>query len=182
MRRQLAQVFSALALSAVAAFLLAAGSSSAHAQTAAQRQVVEMLSRWGLVGDWSLDCSRPPSRDNGYLNYVIQQPGIAMHVRYFGDAKDSHEVLDARPVQGGGLELTVRFAFRDGAQTRRWVLVKEGNRIRAISNVNVETGDASIRNGRFVHNGAETPWQTQCTGGRSSLPQPGLRLAQQAVR
>lgn len=178
MRRQLAEFFSALALSAIAALLLAAGSSSTHAQTAAQRQVADTLYRWGLIGDWSLDCSRPPSRDNGYLNYVIQQPGIAMHVRYFGDAQDSHEVLDARPVQDGGLELTVRFAFRDGAQTRRWVLIKESNRIRAISNVNVQTGDASIRNGRFVHNGAETPWQTRCTRGSSNLSQPGLRLAQ----
>lgn len=140
------------------------GPTPSTAQTAEQRQVTETLSNWGLIGDWSLDCSQPPSRNNGYLNYVVQG-GVAMHVRYFGDSSDSHEVLGGRLVENGGLELTVRFRFRDGEQTRRYVVIKQGRQqIRAISNINVATGDASIRNGRFVHNNAETPWQKRCSG------------------
>lgn len=142
--------------------LLAAGG-IARAQTAHQRQVADTVRAFDLIGSWSLDCARPAGRDNGYLNYEIRDPGIAMHVRHFGNADDEHEVLDARPVEGGGLELTVRFQFENGAQTRKWVLIKQGNRIRAISNVSVDNGSYSIRDGRFLHNGAESPWQNRCT-------------------
>lgn len=48
------------------------GPSPSIAQTAEQRQVTETLSNWGIIGDWSLDCAQPPSRNNGYLNYVVQ--------------------------------------------------------------------------------------------------------------
>ena len=134
----------------------------AFAQTAQQRQVADTVRAWDLLGAWSLDCSRPPANDNGYLNYEIRGPGIAMHVRNFGTSSDAHEVLEARPVEGGGLEITVRFQFESGAQMRRWVLVKRDDRIRAVSNVSVDNGSYSIRDGRFLHNGAETQWQKRC--------------------
>lgn len=153
----------------LAALLLVALADSAGAQTAAQRQVVEVIGSWGLIGEWSLDCSKPPSQQNGYLNYVVRDPGIAVHVRNFGDNEDSHEVLGARLVGDGELELTVRFRFNDGAQTRQWVLIKRGDRVRAISNVNLQNGTYSIRDGRFVHNGAETRWQSRCNVASSEM-------------
>jgi hypothetical protein len=65
--------------------------------------------------------------------------------------------------QDGALEVIVTFAAI--GQTRKWRIVRgTDGRIRTMVNTRVDGSDYTVRDGRFIHNGAETPWLTRCGG------------------
>lgn len=139
---------------------LAAGlvilSHAASAQTAA-----DTMARWGMLGTWALDCSKPPSRQNGYLSYVRKPGGAVSHEREFGDSRDAHDISQATIGPHGTLELVVH--FKSFNQVRKWRLMKGADgRIRAIVNSSVKNDDYTIKDGKFTGNGADVPWQTRC--------------------
>jgi hypothetical protein len=124
--------------------------------------VVETASNWGLLGTWRLDCSKPASRSDGALQYVVRG-GKLFHDREFGDARDSNVVVSATRKANGSLEIAVNFVSFSPPQTRQFSFVKGSDgRIRAISNRNVDTNEYSIRDGKFTANGNAPPWQTHC--------------------
>ena len=86
------------------ALVLVALAAPVHAAQA--QSIAETLSRWGLLGTWALDCSKPASSSNGYLSYAIRRAGQVSHERDFGDRQDVNEVQQARLVLGGALELS----------------------------------------------------------------------------
>ncbi len=131
----------------------------AAGETDAQKKVVKNLEAWGLIGAWSLDCSKPPSSDNGYLAYSVQD-GVAVHTRDFGDAQDENEVQEASVRADGNLEVVIHFEGFD--QTRRFVMEKADGRVRAVSNSLADNTGHTIKDGKFVANGADAPWQSQC--------------------
>ena len=90
---------------------------AAPVQGAQAQSIAETLSRWGLLGTWALDCSKPASGSNGYLTYAIRRAGQVSHERDFGDRQDVNEVQQARLVLGGALELVVHFP--ELSQTRQ---------------------------------------------------------------
>ena len=128
---------------------------------AAAQSPVELASRWGLIGTWALDCTKPPSGSNGYLTYVIRRAGQVSHERNFGDRQDSNDVEQIRPGADGAIELVV--SFPSLKQTRRFSLIMgPDGRTRAIANSKADGTEPTIRDGKFVHNGSETPWQVRC--------------------
>lgn len=143
-----------------AAILLWGLSCPASAQpTEAQTKVIETLESWGLMGSWSLDCSKPPSGENGYLGYAVQD-GVAVHTRDFGDAQDENEVQSATVRPDGSIEIVVHFEGFD--QTRKYVMIKKDGRVRAWANSLADNSGATIQDGKFTANGEETAWQAQC--------------------
>jgi hypothetical protein len=157
---------------------LGLASPAAAAQTDEQKQIVETLERWGLMGAWSLDCSQPPSSDNGYLAYGVQD-GVAVHTRDFGDAQDENEVQEATLKPDGSIEIVVHFEGFD--QTRKYVMIRKNDQIRAWSNTLADNTGATIAEGKFVTGGGETPWQSQCPmevvpdGGQNAMEPPEPR-------
>lgn len=122
--------------------------------------VAETAARWGLLGTWKLDCGSPTSRSNPALIFVVRQ-GKVFHDRDFGDAQDSHSVVNAKITSGGSIEIVIDFT--SFSQVREMSLIKGGEgRKRAFSNRNVNTGEYIIRDGKFLANGAETRWQNRC--------------------
>ena len=122
--------------------------------------IAETAARWGLLGTWRLDCSKPASRSDGALQYVVRG-GKLFHDREFGDTRDSSSVMSATTKADGSLEITVNFVSL--SQTRQYSMMKGSDgRIRAISNRNVDTNEYSIRDGKFTANGNTPPWQTRC--------------------
>jgi hypothetical protein len=125
------------------------------AQTTAQT-----ASKWGLLGNWKLDCSAPASSSNGNLAYAVRG-GKLFHDRDFGDRKDSSPVTLATKKPDGSLELVIHFVGLK--QTRQFLLMKGSDgRLRALSNRNADTNEYTIVGGKFTANGDETPWQTRC--------------------
>ena len=132
----------------------------ASTEAALAETVAQTASRWGLLGTWRLDCSKPASRSDGALQYVVRG-GKLFHDREFGDARDSSSVVLATTKADGSIEIVV--AFVSLSQTRQFSFTKGvDGRIRAISNRNVDTDEYSIRSGKFTANGNTPPWQTRC--------------------
>jgi hypothetical protein len=121
---------------------------------------VEAAQSWGLIGTWRLDCKVPLSHSNPDLKYVVRE-GKLFHDRNFGDTTDSHPVIAATPRPDDLLELIVN--FDEFHETRQYGFVHGGaNRLRAIYNRNVDTGDYSIRDGKVTGNGNPSGWQYRC--------------------
>ena len=132
-----------------------ATSEASQAQT-----VAETASKWGLLGTWRLDCSKPASRSDGDLKYVVRG-GKLFHDREFGDARDSSSVMAATRKADGSIEIVVNFV--SVSQTRQFSLMKGSDgRIRALSSRDVNTNQYSIKGGKFTANGNPSPWQTRC--------------------
>jgi hypothetical protein len=144
------------ACSLALAIVLAAGAAAgALAQTAA-----ENAARWGLLGDWRLDCGRPVDNQFSSLSYRVAE-GRLFHDRDFGHARDSHPVASARILGDGSIELVI--SFRDPVTTREFSLIRgRDGRIRAMSNRDVSSNQFTIQGGRFTANGRQTPWQARC--------------------
>ena len=121
---------------------------------------VEAAQSWGLIGTWRLDCKVPLSHDNPDLKYVVRA-GKLFHDRDFGDTTDSHPVIAATPRPDDLLELIVN--FNEFHETRQYGFVHGGaNRLRAIYNRNVDTGEYSIRDGNMTGSGNPSGWQYRC--------------------
>jgi hypothetical protein len=144
-------------LAGVVVILLAAfAADAARAQT-----VAETIAKWGLLGTWATDCSRPPGRTNGYLAYVAGGAGRVLYARNFGNQRDVREIRAAAVRPGGLLEVVADFGAVGGV--RRWAIAKGADgRIRTMANSKIDGTDASVRNGRLVRSGAETVWQSKC--------------------
>jgi len=122
-----------------------------NAQTAAS---------WGLLGIWRLDCSKPMSKSNPNLSYVVRS-GKLFHDRDFSDARDSSPVMSVIRKADGSLELLVNFTSL--SQTRQFSFTKGSDgRIRAKSNRNVDTNEYTIKDGKFTATGNTPPWQSRC--------------------
>lgn len=141
---------------ATAALLWAACAPAAGADTLAAT-----VTKWGLLGAWSIDCALRPDRDKGaVLAYEIRPDGRVMYRRDFGDARDENEVV-AASVEPNGL-LNIMVFFPSLHQTREFGLrLKRDGSLRAIYNRG-ERGNYTIRDGRFVGNGEPTPAQHRC--------------------
>jgi hypothetical protein len=141
-------------------FCLVLAASLALAHGAAAQSAADTLRTWGLLGTWALDCTKPASASNGYLSYVASGTKV-VHQRDFGDRRDNNDVQQARTGVGGTLDLVVHFPGLN--QTRKYtMLMASDRRIRAMSNSRIDGTEQSIRDGKFIHNGALTPWQTRC--------------------
>ena len=141
------------------ALVLVALAAPIHAAEA--QSIAETLSRWGLLGTWALDCSKPASSSNGYLSYAIRRAGQVSHERDFGDRKDVNEVQQARLGLRGALELVVHFPGL--SQTRQFtVLMGVDGRIRTIANSKVDGTEPTIKDGKFTATGGDSPWQVRC--------------------
>jgi hypothetical protein len=132
----------------------------ALAQGAAAQSVTDTVNRWGLIGTWALDCTKPASSSNGYLTYVVRGAKVA-HEREFGDRRDSNDVQQARTGVGGTLDLVVHFPGLN--QARKFTMLMASDlRIRALANSRTDGTDETIKDGKFTANGGVTPWQTRC--------------------
>jgi hypothetical protein len=147
-------------LAGLAAILLVAfGADGVRAQT-----VFETVARWGLIGTWATDCTRPASQANYRLTYVARAGGRVFHERDFGDRRDSREIRAATLRSGGLIEVVADFGSLGGM--RKWTIMKGADgRIRTVANSRIDGTDATIRDGRFVvGSGADTVWQARCPG------------------
>lgn len=139
-----------------AAVLWVAFTSRAGAETLAVT-----VEQWGLLGSWAVDCSARPDRDKGaLLSYEIRKDGRVMYRRNFGEAMDENEIVSATVNAEGLLNVMVYFPLLRQAREFGLLLQKDG-RLRAIYNRS-ERGEYTIRDGKYVATGAQTPAQQRC--------------------
>lgn len=119
------------------------------------------VTKWGLLGSWSVDCAAGPDRDKGaVLTYEIRPDGRVMYRRDFGDASDENEVVAASTDASGQLNIMVFFPSLQ--QTREFGLRRQRDgSLRAIYNRS-QHGEHTIKDGKFVKTGEPTPAQHRC--------------------
>jgi hypothetical protein len=128
----------------------------ASAETAA-----ETVHIWGLIGPWSVDCSLSPDRNHGtLLAYEIVKDGRVVLRRSFGDSADDSEVVTAE-VSGNGM-LNLRVFFPSLKQTREnGLMMQPDGSMRAMYSRS-QSGEYTIRDGKFTANGDPTPALHKC--------------------
>ena len=138
------------ALSLAAALTL---SDAAFAQTA-----LDTARKWGLIGDWSVACAKPPSPENAYISYVARDGRL---VYRSATLKDSAVAGTATSQPDGTIRILVNVTWL--GHTREIVYAKSADgRIQAQSNLNVATGEYTVRGAKLLSNGYEMGWHSRC--------------------
>lgn len=123
---------------------------------------LQAAQKWGLLGDWKVNCSAPTKRGNQKSSFVGRK-GKLFHDRDGGSYRDSHEIQRAVIKAGGIMEITMTFVSVSPSVTRIFAFVKDGKgRKRAIYNRDLISNKYVIKNGKFLHNGKLTKWQNRC--------------------
>ena len=141
------------------AVFLAVASGSARAQT-----VAATMTKWGLMGDWSVDCKAAAGDGTAAkLRYAAKPDGSVYHYRNFGDAKSSDKIKSVRVTPEDWLELKIFFKeIAVGEQDRTFALkrIRTGV-VQAMYNYNAKR-EYSVKDGKFTSNGKDTPLQNRC--------------------
>lgn len=128
------------------------------APASADEPIAETLRKWGLLGAWSIDCSRPP--DHAVLSYEIGADGTVVYRRNFGDVTDEAEVVAAEVSADGVMNLEVYFPAIKQKRDYGLTLDPDGG-LRAVYNRN-EKGEYTIKDGKFVATKKPTRAQHKC--------------------
>jgi hypothetical protein len=138
---------------------LGLASGSARAET-----VAATMTKWGLMGSWSVDCAAAAGDGTAAkLRYEAKPDGSVVHYRNFGKDKSSDTVKSARITPEDWLELKIFFKeIAVGEQDRTFALkrIRTGV-VRAMYNYNAK-GEHSVKDGKFTSNGKDAPLQNRC--------------------
>ncbi|MFZ2160253.1 MAG: hypothetical protein WAV72_29605 [Bradyrhizobium sp.] len=138
---------------------LSLASGSARAET-----VAATMTKWGLMGAWSVSCEAAAGKGTAAkLRYIAKPDGSVFHYRNFGDDSSSDKIKAARITPEDWLELKIFFReIAVGEQDRTFALkrIRTGV-VQAMYNYNAK-GDYSVKDGKFTGNGKDTPLQHKC--------------------
>ncbi len=126
--------------------------------------VTDTLQRWGLLGTWAADCGQPGRDVAPHTTYARRGGGNAVMERRYGDSTRNDISAVGTAVIAADGTITLTLDVPGSKQTRIVSLVKSGDRIRTVSDRLVGVNGHTIRDGRFAHDGNETPWQSRCDG------------------
>lgn len=124
--------------------------------------ISQTLTKWGLIGTWAQDCTRPPDRSgNVHMTYTIEGERVRRKEDY-GDSQPVHDVVGAEILRDG--TLVWRLAYPDeGIGTYEFDAEHGGDgRMRTIYAHNLDTGEYTVRNRAFAPQGGQVPWMTRC--------------------
>jgi hypothetical protein len=138
------------------ALVLAASAAPAWSQTAG-----DAAAKWGLLGEWKLDCKLPTGPNSMSIEFAVRD-GKLYQERNSGAAKDSTAITSAVIRSDGTLE-TTEVSSTQPPTTRQIVRRKQGDgRFAVWSNRAAGTEQYSIRDGKFVNGGGVAPALTRC--------------------
>jgi hypothetical protein len=138
------------------AWALTAAGVPAFAQTAG-----ETATKWGLPGEWKLDCKSPASQRNQAIEFIVRD-GRLLQERSAGSVKDVTTLTSAVARADGSLE-TVEISASPPPTTRQIVRRRHGDgRFAVWSNRVAGSEQYSIRDGRFANGGGTAPTLNRC--------------------
>jgi hypothetical protein len=120
----------------------------------------DAASRWGLLGAWRTDCRAPVTQDGSELTYAVRNGRLFLD-RDWGDGEDSNEVASATIDADGSIAVVI--VFPSISQTRLNAFIKDGGkRIRSMVSKDVNSGEYSIKDGKFTSNDGASSWLLRC--------------------
>ncbi len=150
---------------AVAGSLLwVAGGTPALAQIPVPSQAQaagEAAGKWGLLGEWKLDCKAATAANNPAIEFVVRNGVLFQEQTRGGNDRDYITILAASVRADGGLE-TTEVSNTNPPVTRQIVRRKQGDsRFSVWSNRVAGTEQYPIRDGKFT-NGGMAPALVRC--------------------
>jgi hypothetical protein len=141
-------------------FVLALLGLVAASHSASADPSTDAAAKWKLLGSWRVDCSHPPSRNNGTYIYVVKGGKLLLE-RDTGGDEESNPVVSATINADNSITLIIKFI--SFSQTRENTEVKkDDDHERTFINRNIDTGDYSVRDGILISTGNPTKWYTRC--------------------
>ncbi len=120
----------------------------------------EAASRWGLLGAWRTDCRAPVTQDGSELTYAVRNGRLFLD-RDWGDGEDSNEVASATIDADGSIAVVI--VFPSISQTRLNAFIKDDSkRIRSMVSKDVNSGEYSIKDGKFTSSDGASSWLMRC--------------------
>jgi hypothetical protein len=134
------------------ALLMTSGTARAGADS-------DALTKFGLIGDWALDCKAFPSPTNPFMTFIPSTDG--QPTRQIITGKPEHDgvvpIRDAAIIDDNHLRLT----YPQGGVTVTVTLLKDQGRIRPLEAV-ASDGTVSVSGGIVKYSGQETSWLIKC--------------------
>ncbi len=121
----------------------------------------DILTKFGLIGSWAIDCHAPPSLANPYQTFVPSNEGQPTRQLIVGNPDyDRMEPLsDVILIAADRL----RLSFPQNGINVTVVLVKDKGRIRPLE-LATSNGQTVVSGGVVQRNGQETSWLEKCPG------------------
>lgn len=121
----------------------------------------DALTKFGLIGDWALDCKAFPSPTNPFVTFIPSTAGQPTRQVITGKPQ-----LDSLvPISDAALldDTHLRLSYPQGGVTVTATLLKDQQRIRPVEAV-ASDGTVSIHGGLVARTGQPTAWLQRCTG------------------
>jgi hypothetical protein len=139
-------------LGSVSVALLFFATSPVHAAT-----VQEIFKRFGLLGNWSGDCTKPASPQNPYFTHRALGTDRVERGPILSSASPPtlfvvDQAAEVKPNE-------IAFSFNDGKNHVKLVVRVEHNRMRTMERAN-DNGEKPIFGGREANR--DTPWFNKC--------------------
>jgi hypothetical protein len=142
-------------LAALAAVLFFSGA-PANAET-----LTQTLEAFGFFGRWAIDCGEPPSSSNTVRIARVSPTGGPIFNETLGGTGEpnAYVILSAKQLSATTMSLRIEL---NGDYKQDLTMHLLDNKVRTISNRDVETGQYIVRKGVVVSTGQATPWLTRC--------------------
>ena len=128
--------------------------------TVLAQTAVQTASNWGLLGEWRRECQSPITDSNPSYLYLVRNGQLYLDRDFAASGTDSSVLSGVRRTAGDEIEYVIQFT---SLAPRQHLNAKSGsNQMRVISNKNLQTGEASVVDGKFTSDGAVTPWMSRC--------------------
>lgn len=127
----------------------------------------DVAGKWGLLGEWKLNCQAPTSPNNVSIEFVVRDDKLFQD-RTAGTVRDT-TAITAVGLNSDGMLETTEVSPTTPPTTRQIVRRKQGEgRFAVWSNRAAGSEQYSIKDGKFA-NGGTAPALTRCrAGGKTS--------------
>ena len=123
----------------------------------------DVLDKFGMLGTWATDCSRPSDADNFYTVYAGMGNGRVRRTYYNTPDREKayNEYIITRAIRLPADQLSYRQEGSVDHDKIDVILLKDGNKYKIWSSV-TEDGRELVKDGKFPKSGDESPWQAKC--------------------
>jgi hypothetical protein len=120
----------------------------------------QAMTKFGLIGEWAAQCSRPPSGNNAHTHWSANSETKGKLLTDFGDTRPmTYEVNSAELL--GADQIRVQLVDNQDKSHLELIVEKRNGRVRTLSSLQSD-GRVLIKNGKFESSGAETIAQERC--------------------
>jgi hypothetical protein len=131
------------------------------ASPAAAETLTQTLESFGFFGRWAIDCNAPPSASNTVRTARISPTGEPTFSESLGGTGEpnAYVILRAKTIDANSIRVRIKL---NSEYKQDLTMQRRGDKIRTISNREVDTGEYIVRKGVVVSNGQATPWLMRC--------------------